>query len=43
VVQGELIIDKDEDSRCEFMERVVRHFLDMKPLLHRAIKEAYEQ
>ncbi len=41
VVRGELLIDKDEDSRCAFTERVVRHYLDMEPLLHRAIKEAY--
>ncbi len=41
VVRGRLLIDKDEDTRCAFMERVVRHYLDMKPLLHRAIKEAY--
>ncbi len=41
VIRGELIIDKDEDSRCSFMERVVRHYLDMKPLLRRSIKEAF--
>ena len=41
VVRGRLLIDKDEDARCAFMERVVRHYLDMEPLLHRAIKEAY--
>jgi len=41
VVRGRLLVDKDEDTRCTFMEWVVRHYLDMKPLLHRAIKEAY--
>jgi predicted nucleotidyltransferase len=41
VVRGRLLIDKDEDARCAFMEWVVRHYLDMEPLLHRAIKEAY--
>ena len=41
VVRGALLVDKDEDDRCAFMERVVRHYLDMKPLYHRAIKEAY--
>jgi predicted nucleotidyltransferase len=41
VVRGQLLIDKDEDARCAFMERVIRHYLDMKPLLHRAIKDAY--
>lgn len=41
VVRGRLILDKDEDARCAFMEWVTRHYLDMKPLYHRAIKEAY--
>jgi predicted nucleotidyltransferase len=41
VIRGRLLVDKDEDARCAFMEWVVRHYLDMKPLLHRAIKEAY--
>jgi hypothetical protein len=43
VIQGRLIDDKDEDARCAFMEWVVRHYLDMKPLLHRAVKEAFGQ
>lgn len=41
VIRGQLIIDNDEDARCAFSEHVARHYLDMKPLLHRAIKEAY--
>lgn len=41
VIRGQLIIDNDEDARCEFMERVIRHYLDMKPLLSRSIKEAF--
>jgi hypothetical protein len=41
VVRGRLVLDNDEDARCTFMERVTRHYLDMKPLYHRAIKEAY--
>lgn len=41
VIRGQLIVDKDEDARCALMERVVCRYLDMKPLLHRAIKEAY--
>lgn len=41
VVRGQLIIDNDEDPRCEFMEHVARHYLDMKPLYIRAIKEAF--
>lgn len=41
VVRGKLIIDKDEEDRGDFMKHVVRHYLDMEPLFHRAIKEAY--
>jgi hypothetical protein len=41
VIRGRLIVDKDEDARCALMEDATRRYLDMKPLLHRAIKEAY--
>jgi len=41
VVRGKLIIDKDEEERSDFMEHVVRHYLDMEPLFRRAVKEAY--
>jgi predicted nucleotidyltransferase len=41
VIRGQLIVDKNEDVRCDFMERVTRHYLDMKSLYMRAIKEAF--
>jgi len=41
VVRGKLIIDKDWEDRSDFMEHVVRHYLDMEPLFHRSVKEAY--
>jgi len=41
VVRGCLLVDKDEDIRCAFMEWVIRHYLDMKPLLQRSAKEAF--
>lgn len=41
VIRGQLLVDNDEDRRCEFMEWVTRHYLDMKPLYLRALKEAY--
>jgi predicted nucleotidyltransferase len=41
VIRGQLIVDKNEDVRCEFMEWVTGHYLDMKPLYMRAIKEAF--
>ncbi|MCK4766645.1 MAG: nucleotidyltransferase domain-containing protein [Candidatus Aminicenantes bacterium] len=41
VIRGQLIIDKDEDLRCEFMERAASRYLDIKPLVKRSIKEAF--
>lgn len=41
VINGELILEKDEDRRCDFVEYVLRHYLDMKPLWLRSIKEAF--
>lgn len=41
VVQGRSLDDKDEDACCTFIERAVRHYLEIKPILRRAIKEAY--
>ena len=41
VIRGQLIVDKNEDIRCDFMEWVTSHYLDMKPLYMRAIKEAF--
>ena len=41
VIQGELIVNKDDDKCSDFMEDVIRRYLDMKPLLHIASKEAF--
>lgn len=41
VIQGELIIDRDEELRCNFLERVIRNYLDLKPRIRRAIREAF--
>lgn len=41
VIRGELLVDKDDDKRSTFMEQVMRIYLDMKPLLRRAFKEAF--
>jgi len=40
-IQGQLIVNKDDDLRSDFVERVIRIYLDMKPLLIRATKEAF--
>jgi len=41
VIRGQLIVDKDDDIRSEFMEHVIWHYLDMKPLRSMAMKEAF--
>ena len=40
VIQGKPIVSKDDDALSSFMEHVMRRYLDMKPLLHTATKEA---
>jgi uncharacterized protein len=41
VIQGKLIVNKDDDLTSDFMENVIRRYLDMKLLLHMAAKEAF--
>ncbi len=41
VMQGKLIYEKDENIRCQVMENTVRQYLDMKPILYSATKEAF--
>jgi len=41
VIQGELIVNNDDDKCSDFMEDVIRRYLDMKPLLRIASKEAF--
>ncbi len=41
VIQGKLVVNKDDDLTSDFMENVIRRYLDMKPLLHMAAKEAF--
>lgn len=41
VFKGKLIHENDEDIRCRIMESTVRQYLDMKPILHLATKEAF--
>jgi len=41
VIQGKLIVNKDDDAVTGFMEYVMRRYLDMKPLLQTAAKEAF--
>lgn len=41
VLRGELIYEKNADIRCQVMENTVRAYLDMKPILYLATKEAF--
>lgn len=41
VLKGELIDNSDDDLRCRVTERTLREYLDMQPLLERAMKEAW--
>ena len=41
VLKGELLDNSDDDLRCRVTERTLRDYLDMQPLLERAMKEAW--
>ena len=41
VIRGNLILDKDEKVRVPLVEMTIAKYLDMKPLMHRGIKEAF--
>ncbi len=41
VLKGELICERNQDIRCKVMENTVRSYLDMQPILYRAMKEAF--
>lgn len=41
VMKGEMICEKNQDLRCKVMENTVRYYLDMQPILFRAMKEAF--
>ena len=41
VLKGELICEHDEDIRCWVTENTLREYLDIQPILHRAMKGAW--
>lgn len=41
VIQGDLVLDSDEEIRSRFVEQVIRKYLDLKPRIRMAIKEAF--
>lgn len=40
-LRGRLLVDKDVDLRCQIVERTVGAYLDIKPLMRQATKEAF--
>lgn len=41
VIRGQLLVEKNPDLRGRFVERTIRQYLDIKPILRRATKEAF--
>ena len=41
VIRGEMIDNTDDDLRCSVTERALREYFDLRPILYRAMKEAY--
>lgn len=41
VIRGHLILSRDENIRVQIVEDTMRRYLDIKPLIHRSIKEAF--
>ena len=41
VIRGFLILMRDEEKHVRFVEEVIRKYLDLKPRIRRAIKEAF--
>ncbi|MEW6218602.1 MAG: nucleotidyltransferase domain-containing protein [Thermodesulfobacteriota bacterium] len=41
VIRGEILVDRDPEERCRFAEEVARRYLDIKPILVQATREAF--
>ncbi len=41
VIRGVLIFDRNEELRVHVVEETVRKYLDLKPMIHKGIKEAF--
>lgn len=41
VIQGLLVLVRDEEMHTRFVEEVIKEYLDLKPRIRRAIKEAF--
>ena len=41
VICGQVLFERSPEDRVQFIESATHHYLDMKPLLYRAMKEAF--
>ncbi|MEW6374500.1 MAG: nucleotidyltransferase domain-containing protein [Thermodesulfobacteriota bacterium] len=41
VIRGNLIFDRSEEIRVHVIEETVQKYLDLKPMIHKSIKEAF--
>ena len=41
VIQGNVIFDRDEETRLRVVERTIQRYLDLKPMIHKGVKEAF--
>ena len=41
VIRGSVIFDRDEETRSRVVERTIQRYLDLKPMIHRGVKEAF--
>ncbi len=41
VIKGRMIFERDENFRIKIVENTIREYMDIKPLIHRSIKEAF--
>jgi len=41
VIRGNVIFDRDEETRSRVVERTIQRYLDLKPMIHRGVKEAF--
>ena len=41
VIRGNVVFDRDEETRSRVVERTIQRYLDLKPMIHRGVKEAF--
>ncbi|MBS3907546.1 MAG: nucleotidyltransferase domain-containing protein [Syntrophaceae bacterium] len=41
VIQGTLVLERDEEKRVQVVEKTIQRYLDLKPIIREGIKEAF--